>query len=210
MTTLSRLFRPVLVGLAALLLSAASSAQTIVSCPLGGGGDQITRGFYLLNYPGSILGTVQLTYYTDGTAGTYTISLTAHAATYDGPILGTQSFTADLPSGATTHTFDFGGLPVTPGSTIAFVQTPVAAPGIVYYDTGPCDLGAKCASCLGVIETEDTAPPLSIFRRASIGLTVAAGAPVPAAAVPTLERRFAAILAVSIAAIALLLLRRAG
>ena len=208
MTNPSRLVRSLSAALTVLLASAALSAQAIVSCPLGGVGDQITRGFYIVNYPGSSLGTVQLTYYTDGTAGTYTISLTAHASTYDGAVLGTRSFTADLPAGPTTHTFDFGGIAVTPGGTVAFSQVAVTAPGIVFYDTGPCGLGAKCASCPGVIETEDTTPPLSTVRRASIGLTITEGAPAPAAAVPMLDGWFAAILAASLAGIAVLVLRR--
>ena len=195
---------------AALLVPVVVSAQTVVSCPIGGGGDQITRGFYVQNYGGSTLGSVTLTYYTDGTVGTYTLSLTAHSGTYDGPILGTQTFTANLPGGATPHTYDFGGLAVTPGSTVAFVQVPVTAPGVVFYDVGPCGLGASCSSCPTVFETEDTAPPLSVFRRNSIGVTITAGGgPPPAtAAVPTLDARAVVLFAVALASIAVFLLRR--
>jgi hypothetical protein len=207
------LVRVRLLAAAGLLIPVLSVAQTVVSCPTNGEGDQVTRGFYILNYTGPTLGTVQLTYYTDGTAGTYTISLTARLGTYDGALLGTQSMTANLPAGPTQHTYDFGGVAVAPGSTITFTQVAVAAPGIVFYDTGPCGLGAVCASCPTVFETEDTAPPLSVFRRNSVGvaITPGGGGPPPppvTAAVPTLDRRVSVVLAAALAGIALLLLRR--
>ena len=197
--------RLLLVSVVAVFTSAAVSAQVVVSCPLSGTGDQVDRGFYVQNYAGSTLGTVQLAYFTDGTAGTYTISLTARVGAYDGPILGTQTMTANLPAGATTHTFDFGGVPVTPGSTLAFTQVAVSAPGIAFYDVGPCNFG-PCTSCPNVFETEDTTPPLSTFRRNSVGLTITQGG--ATAAIPMLDRRTAAILAASLAVVALLVLRR--
>jgi hypothetical protein len=106
-------------GVASLLVSAVVSAQTVVSCPPNGsGGDQVSRGFYVQSYGGSSLGTVQLTYYTDGTAGAYTVSMTARSGAYDGPLIGTQTITVNLTANTgTLVTFDFGGAPVVPGST---------------------------------------------------------------------------------------------
>jgi hypothetical protein len=42
---------------------AAAQSTTLHSCPLAGsGGDQVTRGFYVTNYPGATLGTVTISY----------------------------------------------------------------------------------------------------------------------------------------------------
>ena len=126
------------------LLPAVASAQ-VVSCPLNGGGDQVTRGFYVPNFTGAGLGTVTLTYYPNST-GSHTVQLTARAGTYDGAIIGSVTQTFNLTTSATI-VYDFGGAPVTPGSTVTFTQTLLADPGVgvLFYDTGtgPC---ASCAS----------------------------------------------------------------
>ncbi len=191
------------------LLSASTRAESqVISCPLGGGGDEIDRGFYVQNYTAGTIGTVTLTYYTAGTAGSYTLALTMHDGAYDGPVLGTQTGTFNLTaSGGTTATYDFGGVPVPLGHTVAFVQTLVTGPGtIVYFDTGTCGLGdATCTSCPGVVETEATTAPLDTFRRGSVGLTIVAGEPIPALGAVSLAVLALAVLVAGVAA-----LRRLG
>ena len=183
-------------------------AQTIVSCPLNGGGDQITRGFYIQNYPGSTLGTVQLTYYPNG-AGAYTVSLTARAGAFNGAQIGsTQMATFTPAGGGTAITYDFGNAAVTPGSTVTFTQVIVAGPSVLFYDTGPCGLGAACSSCPGVVETEDTAPPLSVFRRGSVGLTITGTGAGAGPVVPTLGVWGLVVLAAALAGAGLLAIRR--
>src|SRR5262249_21936520 len=75
--------------------------------------------------------------------------------------------------------FAFGGDVVAPGSTIAFFFSDAQGPtGGTYFfvDTGPCaDL--NCSLCPGVFETEDDAPPLSMLRRASMGVDIYAPEP---------------------------------
>jgi hypothetical protein len=147
-----------------------AATGTVVSCPFSSGGDDITRGFYLQNYAGSNLRNVTLAY-TANASGPYTISLTAHRGSFSGPVVGTtHSVNVNLTSGFFTPvTFDFGGVAVPPGATLAFTQS--AFGGSVFYDVGPCSPGS-CSSCPGVVETNDTTPPLSTVRRASVGVTV--------------------------------------
>jgi hypothetical protein len=163
---------PLILAIATLLSLASPSladAQTVVSCPFfGTGGDLTDRGFYVTNYPGTNIGQVTLAYGTFS-AGTYGITLTARAGTYDGPIIGSRTvvvlLTGNSPS--TPVSFDFGGAPVTQGSTITFTQSSV---GGALFDTG-------IGPCPGVTETEGTIPPLDTFRRDSVGLMITQAPP---------------------------------
>lgn len=148
-------------------------ASTVVSCPFSSGGDVISRGFYLESYTGSNLGTVTLAY-TATVTGTYSVSVTAHRGAFDGPIVGTtRTATVNLTNGYFTPvTFDFGGAPVTPGNTLAFTQTGTGS-GALYFDVGPCSFGS-CSDCPGVVETQNTNPPLSTPLRNSVGIQVTA------------------------------------
>jgi hypothetical protein len=157
------------------VIPATSQADTtVVSCPTGGGGDQITRGFYVSDYPGSNLGRVTLTYFPLAPPP-ISITLTARAGTYDGPIVGTATVSVSPPE---TATFDFGGAPVAPGSTITFAHSIGGGDpdGYAYFDYGEASLGNSSDpnACPGVTETDGTAPPLDNFRRASMGLTITA------------------------------------
>ena len=171
-----------ILNLALFSATAVLAQSTIVSCPVGGGGDQIVRGFYVMNYGASTLNNVTLTDIPN-TTGTYTLSLTARLNAYDGPLLGTQTQTITLNT-TTNVTYNFGGVPVPPGSTITFAQSIVSGPDtVMFYDFGTCAFfPAPCNSCSNVVETEDTAPPLSTNRRPSVAVTitgVAAVAPIP-------------------------------
>src|SRR5262249_9065406 len=126
----------------------------------------------------------------------------AHLGAYDGAVIGSipQSFEIPDATGA-SGVFDFGGAPVAPGSTIAFFFSDAQGPtGGTYFfvDTRPCaDL--NCSLCPGVCEPADDAPPLSMLRRASMGVDIYApepGAPVlasgPLVVLAFLARRRAA------------------
>jgi hypothetical protein len=155
------------------------SQETLeVACGFSGtgvdivGGGSVNRGFYVTGYAGHTLGRVQLAYSADN-AGTFLISLTARRGTYNGPQLGeTQSVTIDIPSVASGTEaiviYDFGGVPITPGDTITFSHAaagPIGA-GRLFVDTG------SGPDCPGVFETNGTAPPLSSFRRHTMGVLI--------------------------------------
>jgi hypothetical protein len=153
-----------------------ASYQTVVSCPFNssGGDDSLSRGFYIQNYPGTYLGTVQVIYWTT-TPGSYTISMTARDGAYDGPMIGiTQTVTIDLlASTYLTTTFDFGGTAVISGTTVTFSQAQVSGPGSAYYNTGPCGFDLACTACEGVYQTSGMTPPLSTIRRRSVAVMIA-------------------------------------
>jgi hypothetical protein len=161
----------------------AGAADVLYSCPTAGvTGDRIDRGFYVLDYSGLTLGVVTLTYATDGDAGSYTVSLTAHQGTYDGPVLGSAEVTFDQTGGMMS--FEFHDVPINSNMTIAFVQALVSGPpdAFVFYDVGPCTFPPPdCTSCPGIVETEDTTAPLSTYRRGSVGLTITGRAITPVA-----------------------------
>jgi hypothetical protein len=137
------------------------------------GGDFIDRGFYLPSYPGRLLSRVRLWLSTD-TAGTYTISLTARAGTYGGPVIGTTTATVFLPAGRGLKTpvnFDFAPAAVTAGTTVTFAMTQVSPAGLdLYYDVGVCD--GPCATPSPFIETEGTTPPLDTLRRNGVSALI--------------------------------------
>lgn len=154
--------------LATSLAQSVAAATIVVSCPFASpGGDDLTRGFYVSSYPGSNLATVHLEYNANP-AGTYEISLTARLGAFNGPLIGgTQTATVSLPSTSSEAdvSFDFGGAPVTPGSTITFTQAQISGPGTAYYNTG-------VGPCPRVTETNGTTPPLDTTRRDSVGVEI--------------------------------------
>jgi hypothetical protein len=161
--------------LAAVSCPAAASAETVVSCPVdpAASGDGTQRGFYLSDYPGTNLDQVTLNYAAD-TAGTYTFTLTARLGTFDGPVIGAPTVTSGLPAGGgavNPVNFSFGGVPVARGSTITFAQT-VTGPDSVGFNTGTGAMNVQDGACPGVTETAGVSPPLSGFRRDTVGLTV--------------------------------------
>lgn len=186
-----------------------ASAQ-VLSCPTSGsGGDNLDRGFYVENYTAGSIGTVELTY-TGGASGTYMLTLTMHDGSYSGTVLGSSTVSADLSdSTGTLVTFDFGGVAVPSGHTVAFVQTLVSGPsGFAFFDTGPCDLSdTTCTSCPNVVETNGTSAPLDTFRRGSVGLAITAGAEPP---VPTQGALGLILMAAGLLAAGLFVIRQNG
>jgi hypothetical protein len=150
---------------------ASTQAQIILSDPFSGtGGDLLDRGFYVATYPGGNLGTVTVAYLAS-TAGSYTTSMTARLGAYNGPTIGAmQTATESLNAIGGVEilvTYDFGGVPVAPGSLVTFAQTVVSGPGAVYYDVGTVFPGPN-----GLTETDGTTPPLDTFRRDGVGVII--------------------------------------
>lgn len=149
-----------------LLLSAQTvnaQSELIYECPFAGsGGDFISRGFYLDNYPGSTLDTVVMRMLP--TASTdYSITLTAREGTYDGPLIGTADVNSFLNNTETEITFNFGNVAVTPGTTVTFSIS--ATGGSLYYDVGS-------GPCSDITQTNGTTPPLDTTRRATVGIQI--------------------------------------
>lgn len=189
-----------------LLASTAASAEDVLvqECPFAfTGGDKLSRGFYIPEYPADDLSRVELLFATTFT-DVYTISLTARLDTYDGPLLDTDTIVVELVAPSTgpeagdgadvflgdiptvLGAFEFDAAAVPPGSTVTFALELLDAPGFVFYDVGPCDSPEPgCEErCTGqVVQTNGTEPPLDSFRRDSVGIRVyeAPPADVPAA-----------------------------
>jgi hypothetical protein len=148
---------------------------------LGTHGDFIDRGFYHPAYPAALLSTVRV-WLSTPTADTYTITMTARAGTYDGPVLGTSTVTIGLPAGtgfSTPIDFVFTPAAVTPGSTVTFTMTQVSPAVLnVYYDIGTCTFG-PCATPSPFKETEGTTPPLDTPRRNGVSAIIFDTRPLP-------------------------------
>lgn len=165
---------PLGLAMAAFLFAATSGfAGTVVSCGFSGStGDVVDRGIVVPNYPGTNVRLVQIGYGAS-VAGRYNVTLQIHRGTFDGPTVGTSSIYLDMPGGSfedVNGLFHFGGeydgAPVTPGDTLALVQT-YSGPGPLTFDVG------AASGCGGAAyETEGTSPPLDTMRRNGVGIEV--------------------------------------
>jgi len=157
--------RVVMVLLACLLAAGTAAADVLIDCPTAGGsaGDGYDRGFYVPQYPGTTLDLVALRM-SPSVLGTYTVRLTARAETYDGTLLGQSEVTVPFTDTAPQEVvFTFPAVPVTQNGVVTFALEQLAGDGVIYYDVFPQDP----ASC-PVVQTQDTTPPLSSFRRDGI------------------------------------------
>jgi len=179
----SRIILAILAGLTvvaspggnALLAQTWFGPPLVASCPFSGQGlAGLEHGFYVSAYPGTNLSLVTLGYSTN-TPGTFSISLTARRNAFDGPMIGvTQTATVHVPASPaeTLVTFDFAGAPVTPGDTIAFIQTGSEllsdndSFGNLFYDAGR----GSCNS--SIFETQGTRPPLDDVAGAGVGVAI--------------------------------------
>lgn len=145
---------------------------------ISGGGDFISRGFYLPSYPGTVLTQATLAF-SAATAGDYTITLTALSGAYNGAAIGSSTATVTLFGNVGTAvltTFNFPSPAVTPGSLVAFTMSLVSGPSLPYYAV-TCGSDPQCTIFSTAVETEDTTPPLSIFRRNGVVLTLVSSPP---------------------------------
>jgi hypothetical protein len=174
---MNRSTRAARLGMAFASLSVLSLSQplrattNLIGCPAAtGGGDLITRAFYIPNYPGVDLKNLTLSF-SSSTSGRFVLTLTAHLDTFDGPVLGSAVNSIDLIAGApssTNLTFvfaDFAPLPIPKGRTIAFV---VNGQGT---GSEALSLGTGASGGCGGVETNDATPPLSSVR-GSVPLTL--------------------------------------
>lgn len=159
--------------------TAVTPAAPLLACETTGdtGGDQLFRGFYIPEYPGTTLDRVDLFFSADD-AGDFTISLTARDGAFDGPVIGSATAAVTLPADRNTFTrgtFDFSGAAVTPGNTVTFALAQVSGPSTTVFYEVPSLGNEDCP----VVQTDDTAPPLSTFRRQGVEIAVfgASGAP---------------------------------
>ena len=142
--------------------------------PAAGSGDNVTRGFYIANYPQVQLAGADLRF---GAAveGSYTIRLTARYGSFLGPVIGTGTATmllgpeADRQIGA----FRWPSATVPPDATVAFSLTVLDAPegallsGILFDVANSFDGDPECP----FIETTGTgseAQPLDQVRRRGV------------------------------------------
>jgi len=176
-----RLRRLGTIGLCLALLGAAGAradSPPVIDCPWyspTGGDNFATRAFYVPDYPGATLDTVTL-YLSLPASGSWTLSLKANLNSFDGSLVGTANRSVSEPDNSFyAVTFDFGGIPVLPGSRVVFrgsvVSAPSGANGNVLMQTATSD------SCQ-VIETTGTGAPLDSFRGRGIAVLITGDGPV--------------------------------
>jgi hypothetical protein len=160
--------------------------QTLVECsPESRGADLISRGWYIESFPGVSLTSVQLELLARAlpgvsAAGLYTLELTARSSAYNGPVVGRSraSVTLDGTSTPVPTTFQFANPSIAEGSLVTFALAMISGPAdseVLYGVFGSFAGDPTCP----IIETEDTDPPLSEFRRQGIVATIAGGASPP-------------------------------
>jgi hypothetical protein len=164
---------PVVLGTGEIpFLATGATATALIDCQTTGatGGDQLSRGFYIPTYPGTTLGRVEMFFSADA-AGDFTISLTARANTYDGPVIGTATAAVTLSADRNTFvqgTFDFSSAAFAPGSAVTFALEQVSGPSTVVFYEVP-SLGNEACP---IVQTNGTEAPLSTFRRNGVEVRV--------------------------------------
>ncbi|HUC84498.1 MAG TPA: right-handed parallel beta-helix repeat-containing protein [Candidatus Acidoferrales bacterium] len=144
-----------------------SRGADLVSCAANGsGGDLVTRGFYVPDYPGITVDTVTL-HFSASVSGFYWLDLTVTTGAYNGTFVGFDEELVYLDGNVNDEvalTFSPSAT-VVKGSTVCFAVGIAAGPSSdVYFDIG--------SGCSSVIETQDTTPPLSTFRRDGMGVLI--------------------------------------
>lgn len=138
-----------------------AASQVFYDCAFGSGGDLVSRGIFLANYPGQTLRKVSLRYEASS-AGARTLKLTARQDTYDGSIVGepqTKILNFGVPGsgGGQVVEWDFGGAFVKQNGTITFTHEIVRG-GDLFHS------GTTLATCPDVVETEGTGGTLDTNR----------------------------------------------
>jgi hypothetical protein len=159
--------------LALVLFSCVAKADVpdVIDCPWytpNNGSDFATRGFFSNGYPGTSLKTVTL-YLSFPAPGSYSLSLTAIAATFDGTVLGTatQSVNAST-TDFTAVTFDFGTVAVTQATVVAFKGAVNSKPG----GAGAVLMEDVTEADCRLTETVDFTAPLSSFRHGGVAARI--------------------------------------
>ena len=141
--------------------------------PSDTGGDLLSRGFYIEEFPGTSLTQVDL-WIGSSTAGNYVFELTVREDTYDGSLIDERqaviSLNDDL-SDKQLVTFNFSSTSIEENSTVTFELSMLSGPGLCYYATHGLYRGISEEDIL-VTQTTGTSPPLSTFKRNVIAIRV--------------------------------------
>jgi hypothetical protein len=152
--------------------TARADGPAVINCPWNPpnvGDDFASHGFYTLGFAATSLKQVVLPLSFPG-AGTYQLSLTASKGSYDGTVLGTATVTLAAPgTGFQSVTFDFGTIPVTEGTTLAFSGAVVSRPSGVM---GSVVMQTATDPLCRLTETTGIDAPLSSFRRGGIAALI--------------------------------------
>jgi len=135
------------------------------------GGDNLSRGFYIKDFPGTSLSEVDLWISADITS-VYAFELTARESTYDGTIIEKSTNGRYLTGGIMQLVpFYFLSNSIQKNSIVTFSISKI-------YDEGPCsyavfgEYGGIAEGDILVIQTNGTTPPLDSFRRYGIAIKV--------------------------------------
>jgi hypothetical protein len=125
-------------GAAMLAVAFDANAATLADCRFkGGGGDAISRGFYVSNYAGTSVVTVTIAHAAPDSERR-TIRLTMRLNAYNGPILGVSEHTRTIGPEATPTIFRFDGAVVPAGARL-FTGGDIRAANVNYdVGAGPC------------------------------------------------------------------------
>jgi hypothetical protein len=169
---------PVTLGTGHLAFTAeALTIRTLIQCAGDPSGDQVGRGFYIPQFPGTSLASATMSF-SARVAGTYTLRMTVRGGTYAGDVLATGTtdvtLTADDQANVAA-TFQLGSVAVPEGSTVTFALEIVEGPSEVVFYSVP-DLGSEACP---IIQTNGTTPPLDTFRRNGVGIRIDGGAATP-------------------------------
>lgn len=135
--------------------------ETFYDCAFASGGDHVSRGIFIANYPGRTLRKVFLRYEA-ASAGARTLKLTARQDVYDGSIIGEPqtkilNFGVAGNGGGQIVEWDFGGAFVKQNGTITFTHEIVRGGDLTHS-------GTTFATCPDVVETEGTSGTLDTNR----------------------------------------------
>ena len=168
-----RRFNRVIFVLVALLSTGILRADgpAVINCPWyppNNGDDFSLRGFYSLGYPGTSLKQVVIPI-SFPAPGAYQLSLTASSGTFDGTVLGTATVTINAAStDYQSVTFNFGTIPTTEGTPIAFKGAVVTQP----LGSGKVMMQIVTEPQCRLTETQGFDAPLSSFRRGGIAAII--------------------------------------
>lgn len=134
------------------------------------GGDNISRGFYIKNFPGTSLSRVDL-WVSASAPWDYTLELTARESSYNGKIVEKSQATKYLYDDKQLITFNFSSNPVQKNSIVTFSISKITGPGSCYYSVHG-EYGGIAEGDILVLQTNGTTPPLDSLRRYGIAIKV--------------------------------------
>lgn len=178
-------FKTLVISASLLLTSAPLAAEELINCVIYddlGGGDNLSRGFYIDSYPGATLDQV-IIFIETSIIGYGNYSLTVRNNTFGGEILGVAQadYGFSMEDFPVPIAFDFGRISVTPGSRITFAAEQVSGDANSYFSKAA--LTEDCP----VIETTSTSPPLGGSDRGIVYAIVNGLSEAPEASLASLE-----------------------